>query len=295
VRIVHLSDVHVEVPAAEVKLRDLLGRRLAGWVNLHFGPRKKHFVGAGERLERALAHARALAPDFGIVSGDLTAIGVREEFARARSLLAPIVEDASRWLVIAGNHDRYTVPAEREGLYEQFFGAWRRPAVSTPGRVTPYLRFAGDLPLVVVETCEANRFFWDSRGCVEADELASLRELLQHEALRDRPYWLVTHYAPYGPGGKPDHGLHGLKNLEALLAVLRERRPQLWLHGHIHWSYALVQGETEFATVNAGSATHHARPSLHLYERDARGWTLRSFDPSGEALVERWSRRLDPR
>ncbi|MBL8898609.1 MAG: metallophosphoesterase [Planctomycetes bacterium] len=294
-RIVHLSDVHVEVPASEVKLRDLLGRRFAGWVNLHFGPRKKHFVGAGERLERALQHARALSPDFGIVSGDLTAIGVREEFARARALLAPLVEDASRWLVIAGNHDRYTVPAEREGLYEQFFGAWRRPGVSSPGRTTPYLRFAGDLPLVVVETCEANRFFWDSRGCVETAELAALRELLQHEALRGRPYWLVTHYAPYGPGGKPDHGLHGLKNLDELLEVLRPQRPQLWLHGHIHWSYALLDGEAEFATVNAGSATHHARPSLHLYERDARGWTLRSYDPSGAALVERWSRRLESR
>jgi hypothetical protein len=74
--------------------------------------------------------------------------------------------------------------------------------------------------------------------------------------------------------------------------VLRVHRPQLWLHGHIHHSYALVDGETEFATVDAGSATHHSRPSLHLYERDASGWLLRSFDPSGPELVERWRKRL---
>jgi 3',5'-cyclic AMP phosphodiesterase CpdA len=294
-RVVHLSDVHVEAPASAVKLRDLLGRRFAGWVNLHFGPRRRHFAGAGERLARALQHARSLAPDFGIVSGDLTAIGIREEFERARALLAPLVQDASRWLVIPGNHDRYTVPSDREGLYEQSFGAWRRPDLELAHRKTPYVRFVGaDLALVVVETCEANRFFWDSRGHVEAAELDGLRELLAHEALRGRACWLVTHYAPYGPGGKPDHGLHGVKNLEELLQVLRGHRPQLWLHGHIHWSYALVQGETEFATVNAGSATHHARPSMHLYEQDARGWTLRSFDPSGEQLVERWSRRFEP-
>ncbi len=293
-RIVHLSDIHVEAKASAVALPELLGRRLAGWVNLHFGLRRKHFAGAGDRLVRALDHARALAPDYGIVSGDLTAIGIRPEFERARELLTPLVGDASRWLVIPGNHDRYTVPSDRAGLYEQSFGAWRRAELAVPERRTPSARFFGELAVVVVETCEANRFFWDSRGHVEEAELQALRELLAHERLRDRPYWLVTHYAPYGPGGKPDHGLHGLKNLDALLAVLRERRPQLWLHGHIHWSYALLAGEAEFSTVNAGSATHHARPSLHLYERDARGWTLRSFDPSGEALVERWSRRFEP-
>lgn len=295
-RVLHLSDVHVEVAAAEVRPRDLLGKRLAGWANLHFGPRRKHFAGAGERFARVLEQVRRLEPDFVVLSGDLTAVGVREEFERFRDLAAPYFGDGSRWLVVPGNHDRYTVPSEREEVFQQVLGSWRRADVELHGRRTPYARLVGDeLVLVVVETCEANRMFWDSRGRVEHDELEALEALLALPALAGRPYWLVTHYAPYGPGGRPDASLHGLRNLDDVLAILRRRPPELWLHGHIHHSYALLGGQAEFATVNAGSATHHHRASFHLYEREGASWTLRSLDPSVDPPSERWRRTWSPR
>lgn len=295
-RIAHVSDVHVEVPARSISVGSLLFRRSAGFVNLHFGPRRHHFLGAAERLERTLEAIAATEPDLVVLTGDLTALGLQSEFDRARALLRPWLE-RFEWLILPGNHDVYTVPDARRCLYEQAFGAYHRADVVEPGRRTPYAQFVGDdLALVVCETARANRAFWDSRGEVAADELHALRRLLDDESVAQRQVFLLTHYAPYLPNGKRDHGWHGLRNLDAVFDVLRGHRIDLWLHGHIHHRYAMVDGETEFRVADPGSGTHDPRQGFNLYEGSpATGWSLTGFAVSGGGVTPNWQKTLPPR
>ncbi len=292
-RIAHFSDIHVEAGASEVAWRHLLGRRTAGFVNLHFGPRKRHFVGATDRLVRTLEEVVATEPDLIVLSGDLTALGLEQEFARAREVLQPFLTHAD-WLVIPGNHDVYTLPDARRELYRQYFGDLYRADITAEGRTTPYVRLiGGDLAFVVCETARANRAFWDSRGEVSPEELAALETLLRHDTLSHRQVFLVTHYAPYMPSGKPDSGWHGLRDLDHVLAALRPHMPALWLHGHIHHSYALVDGETEFKVADAGSGTHDPRQSFNLYEGSPEaGWTLTGHQVSERGCEALWEKRL---
>jgi 3',5'-cyclic AMP phosphodiesterase CpdA len=220
-RIVHLTDLHVECTPSPA---ELLGKRLIGSVNLYLLGRSSHFTVAAQ--EAAVAAALAQRPDAVVITGDLTAQCTDGELERARALLAPLL-DAVPTVILAGNHDTYVSEPAPGSRLRAVFGAWM-PAGPAG------LRRVGDVCFLAVETC---RFHVLSSGRVPAGALAQAEALLgetgqdfvfwcQHYPLRNR------HGGPYGPWTR---ALSNAAEVEALLA--RQGRVGAILHGHEHHGF----------------------------------------------------------
>ena len=118
-RLLHFSDPHVQLPRwRERSLRELGPLRALASVELWKG-RGALYDGALEALRAIVREADAQRADLVVCTGDLTQLGMEEEFALAREALAPLGE---RLVCIHGNHDRYPLPGSAENnLYEVYF------------------------------------------------------------------------------------------------------------------------------------------------------------------------------
>lgn len=258
-RLAHVSDIHVTAPSAW-RLEDWLNKRFAAWVNLRV-------LGRGYRFRRAAEVLTALGrdlderrPDHVVFSGDATAMGFPEEMARAAELLR--VSERSG-LAVPGNHDYCTDAAMRSGDFERCFAPWlagERVGVET----YPFAQRVGDVWLIGVNSATANRWAWDARGAVGADQLERLDRLLSR--LEGGPRLLVTHYPVARPGGKAEHPGRQLRDLGGLIDVAARGGVCLWLHGHIHEPYHHPRTDlAPFPVICAGSATQSGHWSYGEY------------------------------
>jgi len=203
---------------------------------LTVGGRAWSFARAEEVLGRIARDAEALGVDHLIVSGDLTAYSMPDEFTRARSALRPWVEDPRRATVVPGNHDRYTPGSLRSHRFEHSFGQLLVSDLpehaAEDGFPVVRLLGAGD---AVVGLCSARvpHFPGMSYGVIGRLQLDALERLLGDERLRGRAVLVVVHHAPFRASGRPDRLFHGLRDAEDLLALLPGPRFAI-LHGHIH-------------------------------------------------------------
>src|SRR5438309_5236816 len=97
-------------------------RRWIALLELKFGGRAHHYARAKETLAAIAADVKRHSADHLIVSGDLTAYAMEDEFAGAREALAPWADDQRLCTVIPGNHDTYTPGAQAERRFEKYFG-----------------------------------------------------------------------------------------------------------------------------------------------------------------------------
>lgn len=97
----HLSDIHLS-PMPRLKGRDLLGRRVFGFINWQ---RRKQFHQRAV-LDLLTADLLAQRPDHIAVTGDLINIGAAEEYVQALAWLKTL-GTPERVTVIPGNHDTY--------------------------------------------------------------------------------------------------------------------------------------------------------------------------------------------
>src|SRR5688572_3052283 len=109
----HLSDPHLQ-PLPEPRLRDLMGKRITGYLNWRFrrGPHHQEKV-----LDAILDDLAAARPDHIAVTGDLANLALDPEFAQGREFLARL-GPADRVTVIPGNHDAYVRSGERAFLHQ---------------------------------------------------------------------------------------------------------------------------------------------------------------------------------
>ncbi|MCZ7686386.1 MAG: metallophosphoesterase [Sandaracinaceae bacterium] len=105
IRALHISDVHVDVPFAQIPWRAWLGKRILGGGNLWLR-RGKHFRRTREKLA-ALERFRA-EQGAGLVlcTGDYTALGTHPELVAARDAIDPLTR-ALGFVTVPGNHDVY--------------------------------------------------------------------------------------------------------------------------------------------------------------------------------------------
>src|SRR4051812_7782240 len=121
-RVLHCSDVHVTADYPSKPFFSLGWRRWPALLELSLGGRSRAYARARETLAELAAAARQNAVDHFILSGDLTAYAMEEEFAGAREALGALASDPKRCTVIPGNHDVYTPQAARDRLFERHFG-----------------------------------------------------------------------------------------------------------------------------------------------------------------------------
>lgn len=271
-RLAHYSDIHVTVPPLSLAPGTLRGKRLVGALNYAVS-RRRHFKDVEVRISALLEDVDAQAPDHALCTGDVTAIAAREEFERCGLLFGDRRRATAALTLLPGNHDRYTVDAVRDRLFEaQFDDVCAGPA----GGAFPFVKhLREDVTLVVADVTRPCGLL-DSSGRCGEQQLERLRELLASPALRGRFVVLAMHYGLLRSRGERDRPRHGIRDDLQLLALLARDDVQvdLVLHGHMHRPYAVKLGKR--LAICAGSATDlHGRCGWNVYELDTEARAIR--------------------
>ena len=118
----HISDLHV-FALDRVRPWRFLNKRLVGGLNLLLHRGKAH---SPQVVRQALEHLEAAQVDHIAISGDLTNLALREEFAAAAELIGQIPGAPERVSVVPGNHDYYVPSTSRRRPFEATFAAYLR-------------------------------------------------------------------------------------------------------------------------------------------------------------------------
>jgi 3',5'-cyclic AMP phosphodiesterase CpdA len=286
IRVLHFSDVHVDVPLSEMPLRDLLvPKRMLGAANLELR-RRRHFREAREKLAELAHFADREGIDLAICTGDYTALGTEPEMIAARAAIDAMTKRPLGFVTVPGNHDIYVDDAAHE-RFARVFGELLTsdlPEHAVDGPF-PLVRFVGeDLAVVAVNSARPNPQLWRSSGRIPDAQLAALGRVLDDTRVSSRFVLLITHYAPRRADGTPDKKLHGLDNADELLALCERVTRGAILHGHIHRRYHVL-GPAGQKLFGAGSATQEHREGIWIFELDSDGSTAIPGSWNGTSYV----------
>jgi 3',5'-cyclic AMP phosphodiesterase CpdA len=268
IKVLHVSDVHLEDGFPGVPVTSFLNKRIVGLANLRFR-RRRVFAEAAQKVEALAAFSKEQGADLVICTGDYTALGTEPEIAYARKVIEPLTHAPLGFFTVPGNHDLYLRDTVRAGWFDEHFGEFVKtdlPEHVVDG-VWPQVWFPADgLAVVGVNSARANPKPTTSSGRIPDEQLDALAQILDDARVRDRFVMIVTHYAPRLANGRRDRLAHGLENADELLAISAGARRGAILHGHIHWRYHVRVPETPLTLCCAGSTTHAGREGLWMYE-----------------------------
>jgi 3',5'-cyclic AMP phosphodiesterase CpdA len=274
----HFSDVHVTARPLGWSRRDWLSKRVTGWLNLRLLGRGRRFRHAEDVLTVLAGELKQRRPDHVVFSGDATSLGFEAEVARAARLLG-LHDDPLPGIAVPGNHDYYTASATASGAFERHFARWQ-VGERVDDAVYPFAQRVGPAWLIGVNSSTANRGVFDASGAVGRAQLDRLARLL--DRLGDGLRILVTHYPVCLHTGAPENRAHYLRDLADLVTVAARGGVKLWLHGHRHNAYSVVDSaKVPFPVVCAGSATQtgHWSYANYVLEGNRLHVRRRVFDP----------------
>lgn len=256
-RILHCSDVHITGDYSRIPFLRLGWRRWIALMELKYGGRERAYRQARETLRQIVRDFHARGADHLILSGDLTAYALEEEFQGAREALGELADDPRRCTVIPGNHDVYTPGSHRSRRFERHFGQLIQsdlPEYCRDGAY-PFVRLLGESVAVVgLISARVPRAPGFSHGWLGQEQLAGLRDLVSDARVRERAVVVVVHHAPLGHHGRPDRLMHGLRDRRALFRTIPGPRFAV-LHGHIHRRYHHPATPERPHLFGAGSST----------------------------------------
>ncbi len=283
----HLSDPHL-APLPSPRLGALMSKRVIGWLNWQ---RKRRLVHVRAVLDKLVADLKAQSADHIAVTGDLTNIALKEEFARARQWLNTLgtPEDVS---VIPGNHDVYVNQGMAFALTQ-----WGLYMGNDDGTLSfPYLRRRGDLALIGLSSGVATAPFM-ATGRLGSAQLGKLATLLDAMKKEGRFRAVMVHHPPISQAKSHKR----LLDAAALKQVIAEHGAELLLHGHDHlamlnWLAGPDGNGVPAVGVPAASAApgmSHDAAAYNLYRIDgaAGAWTCemiaRGVNASGDIVEQK--------
>ncbi|MCG5245739.1 metallophosphoesterase family protein [Methylorubrum extorquens] len=223
-RLAHLTDPHVG-PLPRPRLRQLLSKRAAGYVNWRRGRSRHHDM---DLLGALIADLHGQGVDHVACTGDLCNLGLPDEWESARVFLEAL-GPADRVSFVPGNHDAY-VRGSLEGLLAAC-GGWTE-ADDGQIRLFPYLRRRGPLALVGLSSAIPTKPFVASGRLGSVQIEAAERVLRDLATAPDRPCRVVMIHHPPHPGGAASG--RELKDAAAFAAMIGRAGADLILHGHNH-------------------------------------------------------------
>jgi 3',5'-cyclic AMP phosphodiesterase CpdA len=281
-RIAHLTDPHVG-PLPRPRLRELLNKRITGFVNYRRGRQKIHDM---ELLALLVADIRAQAPDHIACTGDLCNVGLPSEWKTSRVFLEGLGAPETVSFV-PGNHDAY-VPGSLEGVLGEC-GAWTRGDDGTTATF-PYLRRRGPVAIVGLSSAIPTAPFVAS-GRLGRRQLAAAEKLLVELAPENCFRLVLVHHPPHVGGAKAGRNL---TDAPAFEAMIRRVGAELVIHGHNHvGSLAWLEApKARVPVIGAPSAssrasplTHGAEYNMYAISKDETGFLLaaerRGITPDG--------------
>jgi 3',5'-cyclic AMP phosphodiesterase CpdA len=220
-----------------------------------------------ERARRLVRQVEALAWEHLVITGDLTQLGMAEEFALARRELAPLLaRGTARVTVIPGNHDRYVPEAAVPGAVETHFGEFFQPG---PERFTGK-HLGGRWWLAAWDSAVPMPAFRASGIVAEATLAATERWLAGLPA--GARVVVANHYPVLFPPHYRVRPRHELVNLAAVRAWVVRNPIDLYLHGHDHrnWTVRLDRPGRPLLAVNSASSTQvpgrHQGSAFHVIQ-----------------------------
>jgi 3',5'-cyclic AMP phosphodiesterase CpdA len=294
----HLSDLHLS-SLDGVRPRTLLGKRMLGYASWWFRRRHEHRTDVLDAL-RADLHAER--PDHIAVTGDLTHLGLPQEFRDASSWLQRLGAP-DRITVVPGNHDAYV----REP-WQETFAQWSTymqgdNADESTGfeSAFPSLRIRRDVALIGLSTAQPSAPFL-ATGRLGEGQLQRLERILAQTSGAGLFRIVMLHHPPAA------HTVRWRKSLRdgaTLRDMLKRHEVELVLHGHAHFSAATyldpALGRNLAIGVPSASAIgtkvdRHATYHVYRIARGDAGWRLRvsvrAFSPERGRFVPEDGRRL---
>jgi len=276
-RFAQLSDPHLSSLDA-VRPSDLLGKRALGYLSWWHKRRFEHRLEVLDALQRDLAGTRF---DQLLVTGDLTHIGLPEEFKQVAAWLGQLGDPADVALV-PGNHDACVAAPWREtfALWQDYMASDKSRDNSAHAAEFPSLRVRGSIAFIGLSTaCPKPPLM--ATGTLGEEQLQRLPALLQRAAEQGLFRVVYLHHCPL-PG--QEKWRKRLTDAPQAQAVLEEFGAELVLHGHGHRAHfnelhSRVGTVPVIAVPSASALGLHGRDvaqyNRYEVERDDRGWRLR--------------------
>lgn len=279
VKLCHFSDVHLTSRPLGWTMRDVLGKRTTGWMNVTLLGRGGRFRYASRIVEVLRRDLATRLNDHLVFSGDASMLGFDAELVSAATKIGVYDESLPPGIAVPGNHDVYVARAERKGIFETAFAPWQQ-GQRVGAEIYPFAQKVGHVWLIALNSARANFWMWDATGKVGESQLDRLRQLTA--SLTPGPRIVVSHYPLLMQKRMPEPQWHRLRDWRRAHEVAAECGVNLWLHGHRHGWYVLpAGGKLQFPTICAGSATQTRRWGYHEYVIE--DWKLnglrRVYDP----------------
>jgi 3',5'-cyclic AMP phosphodiesterase CpdA len=276
-RFLHCSDVHITGDYVTPTLGQLGWRRLPALGELYLRGRIRNFSNAPTTLRQIMTDAGRHQADHVIVSGDVTAYALEEEFDGASAALEPYVRDPQRCTVIPGNHDTYTPDTVREQRFERRFGHLLQSDLPEVAREEhfPFVRLLDGVAVIGLKSARVPFVPGASYGVIGRRQLDGVDAALSHPKLAGRAVLVVVHHAPLNAKGRPDKPHHGLVDARALFRLVRGPRFAV-LHGHIHHRFHHEPTAERPHIFGAGSSTQAGREGYWII--NAENGRIGSFE-----------------
>lgn len=294
ITLAHISDIHLS-PMPEMGLRDLLGKRLTGYLNWKL---RRHEELNSETLARLVAHLQANKPDFTAVTGDMVNLAMPFEIERAGRWLEAL-GPADRVAICPGNHDAY-VPGALENA-QQLWSDYMR-GETLDHAAFPFVRRMGELAVIACSSAVPTAPFL-AVGRFDQPQAERLSRMLH--ILGDAGYFraVMIHHPP---NAELQHPSFGLKGHRLFRQVIAEHGAEMILHGHTHRSSihsipgkgqeVPVVGVAAASAAQGGKLNDPARYNLFRIERSGTDWTCTmreyGFQRLGQDIVMRLQMRI---
>lgn len=273
-----LSDPHLS-SLDSVNPRDLLNKRALGYLSWR---RKRRFEHRFEVLQALQRDLKGTELDQLLITGDLTHIGLPQEFQQARTWLQQL-GDPGHIALVPGNHDACVKAAwvDTFALWQDYMASDDAAANKDNLAITfPTLRVRNTIAFIGLSTaCPKPPLM--ATGTVGADQLNRLPALLRKTAEAGLFRVVYLHHCPVAGQEKWRKRLTDAANVQS---VLEENGAELVLHGHGHRGhYNELQSKhgriPVIAVPSASALGLHGADIAHYnryqVQRMDKGWNLR--------------------
>jgi len=275
----HLSDVHL-APLPHAPLKELLGKRISGFLSWQYNRQKMHSRTIADLLARDIIETK---PDHVAITGDMVNIALENEFIQAHAWLQEFGEND--WIsVVPGNHDAYVPMPNEKGI-----GTWHSYMTSNIQNDNhtncfagsfPFVRLHDDIAIIGVSTAIPTAPFV-AGGRIGADQLAALEKILQDLGKKNLCRIIMIHHPPL-PG--QNKWRKALWDAAEFTDILKRQGAELVLHGHNHTHmFQTTPGPVKaipvYGVPSASMSHNNHKPCAHYYlfevEQTGKNWAIR--------------------
>lgn len=247
----HISDIHLG-PLPRLTLRELMSKRITGFVNWHRNRSKHLFVNT---LDLLISDLKTREPDHLVITGDLVNLATSIETRLAGEWLQSVGEPSDT-TVVPGNHDAYVPGAHDRSVNEWYpfiIGDEGTRSWSDETKIFPTIRRRGPVAVIGCSTSVATPPF-SASGYFSPRQARETVNLLRKAGEEGLFRVVLIHHPPIRGAASSHKRMIGIRRFAAAIST---GGAELVLHGHTHLNtvYWLKSHEGQIPVVGIASAS----------------------------------------